>query len=113
MTLILGAGHFTLAARLLDNADENILHGESAFPRLDYADACRFQLLPGGSLAGGCVFRCNDVEAVAKERHSPGLHVFLKQIRRPLRLVDDELQQMTGLSALDTAWGSLRNQLAG
>ena len=54
----------------------------------------------------------DDVKPVAKQRHSPAFMVHFEKIRCALRLIDDELQQMAGLLALDAARASLDHELA-
>src|SRR5689334_7482637 len=50
---------------------------------------------------------------MAKQGDSPSFHVALEQIGRELRLVDDELQQMASLFALDAGGSPLHDELAG
>ena len=55
----------------------------------------------------------DDVQPVAEQRHAPALGVVLQQVRGALRLVDEELQQVAGLAALDAAGSAFGHEFAG
>ena len=58
------------------------------------------------------IFIGNDMQPFAKQRDAPGFRVVLEQIRRLLRLVNDHLQQVTGLPALDVGRTPFGDQFA-
>src|SRR5262245_4493365 len=71
-----------------------------------------FKLFRDRTLTALRVLVGDDVEPVAKYRNSPSHFVFLQQIRRALRLIHDEFQQMTGLLTLEAARAAFGNKLA-
>src|SRR5205814_2027203 len=99
-----------LLARLLDDADEDILEREPGVAGARHLNALSGQLLEK-RLARALVVH-NHVKAVAKQRHAPVLHRLLETINGALRLIHDQLDQAAALLILDAGRRSLRNELA-
>src|SRR5262249_3350042 len=103
---------FAFQPRLLHDADEDVFHRELPDSRLTDVNPIRFEFLSSRPHTAFRVLVGDDVEPVAEYRNSPSHFVFLQQIRRALRLIHDELQQMTGLLTLEAARAAFGNKLA-
>src|SRR5215471_5590105 len=101
----------TLLPRFLDNADKYVFQRKAPLARADDANAMLRKLSLGG-FESARVVRDN-VQPVAEQGNAPTLDVAAQQISRALRLVDNQLPQITFLAAPDAAGSALRYQLTG
>ena len=88
-----------LQARLLHDADEDILEREPRFSRAEHMDARPRPASPrsrGGPAPTSSVD--DHVQAIAEQRHAPAIHRLLEPVGRALRIVDVQLQQMAVLA---------------
>src|SRR5262249_38747941 len=94
---------FPLPPRLFNDTDEDVFHRKTPFPGADHMDSIRFEFFRDRPYAALGVLVRDDVKPLAEKRNAPTLHILSQQVRRALGMVDDELQQMAGLLALESA----------
>src|SRR5215469_6275047 len=88
---------------LFDDGDEHVFERVTFFVDIADFEARITQQANDLLLAGRHVFAGNDVEAVAKQRHTPAVHMFFKEVGGALRLIHAQFQEVTMLRGFDGA----------
>ena len=95
--------------RLRHNANEDVFHREARLPHTSHFDTIRLERFHDPLFL---VFgNGNNVQPIAKEGNAPTISLFLQQIARALRLVNDKLEELTLLLRFDVARTALSYEL--